>query len=70
MSEEILNLLRGATTVLAMLAFLGVVAWAWSRRRDGEFSRAAQLPLEEDDGVLPRNPDTLSSRGASDREST
>ena len=70
MSEEALNILRGVSTVAAMLAFIGVVAWAWSRRRDGEFGRAAQLPLEEDDGVLPRNPDTHSIRGASDREST
>jgi cytochrome c oxidase cbb3-type subunit 4 len=35
-------------TILAMTAFLGVVAWAWSRKRKADFDAAARLPLEED----------------------
>jgi cytochrome c oxidase cbb3-type subunit 4 len=37
-------------TVLAMTAFLAVVAWAWSGRRKADFDAASQLPLEEDAG--------------------
>ncbi len=69
MSPDTLNLLRGVTTVLAMLAFLAIVAWAWSHRRRDEFDRAGRMPLEEDDAP-PRPHDTSSSRGASDRERT
>ncbi len=35
-------------TVLAMTAFLAVVAWSWSSRRKTDFDAAAQLPLEDD----------------------
>jgi cytochrome c oxidase cbb3-type subunit 4 len=45
------GLLQGLGTVLAMLAFIGVVAWAFSRRRKRDFDAAARLPLEEDDGT-------------------
>jgi cytochrome c oxidase cbb3-type subunit 4 len=42
------GVLRGLTTLLVMLAFVGVFAWAWSRRRHAAFTEAANLPLEED----------------------
>lgn len=48
MSAETLGLLRGLGTVAAMIAFIGVSAWAWSSRRKTEFDAAAALPLEED----------------------
>jgi cytochrome c oxidase cbb3-type subunit 4 len=48
MNAETLGLVRGITTVLAMLAFIGVVLWAWSRGRASRFDAAARLPLEED----------------------
>lgn len=67
MTEETLNLMRAVSTVLAMLAFLAIVAWAWSRRRREEFDRAAHLPLEEDADERPRQGHTTSMRGASDR---
>ncbi len=35
-------------TVLAMAAFLGVVAWSWSGRRKRDYDAAARLPLEDD----------------------
>lgn len=67
MSEDTLNLMRAVSTVLAMLAFLAIVAWAWSRRRREEFDHAAQLPLEEDAGERARQGQPISMRGASDR---
>lgn len=67
MSEDTLNLLRAVSTVLAMLAFLAIVAWAWSRRRREEFDRAAHLPLEEDAAEHAGRSDTHTIRGASNR---
>ena len=48
MSEETLGILRGVTTAMAMLAFIAVCVWAYSRRRREKFDEAAKLPLEED----------------------
>ena len=31
-----------------MAVFIGIVAWAWSRKRKADFDAAARLPLEED----------------------
>jgi cytochrome c oxidase cbb3-type subunit 4 len=61
MSEASLGLLRGLTTVLAMLAFIAVVVWAWSRRQRGRFDAAAQLPLEEDHLAGPSVPHSRGS---------
>jgi cytochrome c oxidase cbb3-type subunit 4 len=35
-------------TILAMSAFIAVVAWAYSKRRKADFDAAARLPLEDD----------------------
>jgi len=48
MDADTAGILRGVATVLAMLAFVGVSVWAYSRRRRPQFDEAAQLPLEED----------------------
>jgi cytochrome c oxidase cbb3-type subunit 4 len=40
-------------TVLLFVLFMGVVWWAYSSRRRGDFAAAAQLPLLADDEVLP-----------------
>jgi cytochrome c oxidase cbb3-type subunit 4 len=40
--------LQGLATVLALLAFVGVVWWAWSGRQKLKFDEAARMPLEED----------------------
>jgi cytochrome c oxidase cbb3-type subunit 4 len=28
--------------------FIGIVWWAWSRKRSADFDQAAQLPFEQD----------------------
>ncbi len=34
---------------LALLAiFIGIVAWAWSKRRKERFEQAARMPLEDE----------------------
>jgi len=40
--------IRTTVTVLALITFLAIVAWAWSSRRRADFDAAARLPLEED----------------------
>lgn len=43
-----INTLRAAITVLSLMAFVGIVIWAYSGRRAEDFERAARLPLEQD----------------------
>lgn len=38
---------RGLITLLLMLAFIGLVFWAYSRRRKADFDEMAQLPFRE-----------------------
>lgn len=38
----------GLVTGILMLIFVGIVVWAWSKRRAQGFAGAARLPLEED----------------------
>lgn len=41
------GILSGVVTAIAMLAFLGGTAWAYSSARKSEFDAAARLPLDE-----------------------
>ncbi len=43
-----INLLRSLATVLSLAAFIGIWAWAWSRRNRQDFDEAARLPFEQD----------------------
>lgn len=43
-----INDLRSAVTVISLLTFLGIVAWAWSRRNQDRFEEAARLPFEDE----------------------
>jgi cytochrome c oxidase cbb3-type subunit 4 len=48
--------LGSVTTVLAFVAFLGVVAWAYSKRRRAAFEEAANAPFAlPDDAAAPDN---------------
>ena len=38
---------RGLATLAVMLAFIGVVIWAWSSRRKRDFDEMAQMPFRE-----------------------
>lgn len=44
-----INTMRAIVTVLAFVAFIGIVVWAWSRRNQAGFDEAAQLPFRQDD---------------------
>ena len=43
-----INTIRGLATAVALIAFLGVVFWAYSSKRKGDFDEAASLPFAED----------------------
>ena len=48
--------LSGIMTILAFVAFLGVVFWAFGVKRKADFDVAARLPLEEDPPAAPAQP--------------
>ncbi|MGD8346438.1 MAG: cbb3-type cytochrome c oxidase subunit 3 [Lysobacterales bacterium] len=50
-----INLIRGLVLIALILGFIGIVAWAWSRKRKPHFDRMSRLPLEEDTGQVPDN---------------
>lgn len=43
-----INFVRGIVTVVTLLVFIGIVAWAWSGRNKARFEEAARLPFEQD----------------------
>lgn len=43
-----INTLRSVATVASFVTFIGIVWWAWSKRRTSDFSEAANLPFEQD----------------------
>jgi cbb3-type cytochrome oxidase subunit 3 len=48
MSQNVYGWVAGLSTLISMLAFIGVVGWSYSRRRAADYAAAARLPLEED----------------------
>ena len=48
-----INDLRSIGTVLAFLAFMGIVWWAYSDRRKLTYDEAARLPLDDDSPLVP-----------------
>ena len=47
--------LQGISTVLAMIAFAGVVWWAYGSKRKARFDEDAMLPFVEDDVTHQRH---------------
>ncbi len=43
-----INILRGIVTLVSFAVFIGIVWWAWSKRRSEDFSEAANLPFQQD----------------------
>jgi cytochrome c oxidase cbb3-type subunit 4 len=43
-----INDLRSIVTLVSLLTFLGIVAWAWSKRNKDRFDEAAQLPFQDE----------------------
>ena len=49
-----INDLRSLFTVLAFIAFMGIVWWAYSDRRKQSYEAAAMLPLDDDSELIPQ----------------
>ena len=49
-----INIFRMAMTVAAFVTFLGIVAYAYSGRRRGDFDRAARAALDDDHPQFPQ----------------
>lgn len=47
-----IDTLRGLATIFAMVAFLGICFWAYSKRRKKDFDEAANLPFADDEDAL------------------
>jgi cytochrome c oxidase cbb3-type subunit 4 len=63
-----INLARGAVLILLIIGFLGIWAWAWSKKRKPEFHAASMLPLEEDRGHVPQDNGTYDSKTEGTKE--
>jgi len=50
-----IDTLRGITTALALIAFLAVCVWAWSKKRTQAFDEAANLPFADDSNLEPKD---------------
>ena len=44
-------------TIVVMVTFLGIVAWAFSSKRKAAFDEAARLPFEDEAPAEKRNSD-------------
>jgi len=43
-----INVLRAIATLASFVLFIGIMAWAYSKRRAQDFTEAANLPFEQD----------------------
>ena len=50
------NDLRTVVTVLSFVAFIGITAWALSRKNGARFAEAAQLPFVDDAQAQSKGP--------------
>jgi cytochrome c oxidase cbb3-type subunit 4 len=48
-----INEIRGWFTVIMIIMFVLIVAWAWSHKRVKDFKEAANLPLSEPEHPRP-----------------
>lgn len=44
-----INDLRGISTAFLLVAFIGLIVWAYSKKRKKSFDEAANLPFADED---------------------
>jgi cytochrome c oxidase cbb3-type subunit 4 len=47
-------MITGIVTALLMVAFCGIVGWAYSSRRKADFERMARLPMHDERSEKPQ----------------
>ncbi|MGD2173138.1 MAG: cbb3-type cytochrome c oxidase subunit 3 [Gammaproteobacteria bacterium] len=50
--------IQSVWTIVVMVTFLGIVAWAYSGKRKSSFDEAARLPFDEEQPDADRKPDS------------
>ena len=65
-----INDLRSLFTVLAFVAFIGIVWWAYSDRRKQTYDEAAMLPLDDDSPFIPLEPSEPQATKNQERKSS
>ncbi|MGD8350094.1 MAG: cbb3-type cytochrome c oxidase subunit 3 [Gammaproteobacteria bacterium] len=50
--------IQSVWTIVVMVTFLGIVAWAYSGKRKSSFDEAARLPFDEEQPGADRKPDS------------
>ena len=50
--------IQSVWTIVVMVTFLGIVAWAYSGKRKSAFDEAARLPFEDKPPGAGRKPDS------------
>ncbi|MCK9381139.1 MAG: cbb3-type cytochrome c oxidase subunit 3 [Sulfuritalea sp.] len=65
-----INDLRSIFTVLAFIAFVGIVWWAYSDRRKKTYDEAAMLPLDGDSPFVPSVPSVPQATENQERKSS
>ena len=43
-----INVMRSIVTVLSLVAFVGIIVWAWSKKNQPGFDEAARLPFDDE----------------------
>jgi cytochrome c oxidase cbb3-type subunit 4 len=63
---HIYSILGSITTVISFVIFIGIVRWAWSKRRASAFAEAANAPfaLPDEPPQRPRSLRSLPEEGA------
>ncbi|MDY7578985.1 cbb3-type cytochrome c oxidase subunit 3 [Herbaspirillum sp. RTI4] len=51
--DNIMTHASSTMTVISLVTFVGILWWAFSKRRDNDFNEAAHLPFDDDDGDGP-----------------
>jgi cytochrome c oxidase cbb3-type subunit 4 len=41
-------MISGIYTAVLLIIFIGIIVWAWSDKRKGEFDHLSNLPLEDE----------------------
>lgn len=44
-----INTLRGLSTILVMIVFVGICLWAYNSKKKQDFDEASQLPFEDEE---------------------